>query len=98
AVVITAFFTFHIWLIVKQYTTIEFCEKRSDGDSNFVISPYNIGCYNNLKTVLGNNILLWFVPFCKTIYSYNFIGPNHQGEGLMFEVRNELKANQFKLL
>ena len=41
--VITGFFIFHLWLIGKQYTTIEFCEKRSDGDSNFKTSPYNRG-------------------------------------------------------
>jgi palmitoyltransferase ZDHHC2/15/20 len=34
-VVITAFFVFHMWLIINQYTTIEFCEKKQDGDANF---------------------------------------------------------------
>jgi len=63
--VITAFFFFHLWLISKQYTTIEFCEKRSDGDSMFKISPYNLGICRNFKTILGNNVLLWFFPCCK---------------------------------
>lgn len=65
ALVITAFFIFHLWLITKQYTTIEFCEKRRDGDETFKVSPYNIGCFNNLKNVLGDNVLTWFVPCCK---------------------------------
>lgn len=65
AAVITAFFIFHIWLIIKQYTTIEFCEKKNDGDSGFTISPYNLGVIKNLKIVLGDNIFLWFIPFCK---------------------------------
>jgi palmitoyltransferase ZDHHC2/15/20 len=30
--VITGFFSFHMWLIVKQYTTIEFCEKRTENE------------------------------------------------------------------
>jgi len=28
SLMLTGFLAFHIWLIVKQYTTIEFCEKR----------------------------------------------------------------------
>lgn len=65
ATVITGFFSFHMWLIFKQYTTIEFCEKRTDGDSGFRTSPYNRGFIANLKNVLGDNVLLWFVPFSK---------------------------------
>jgi hypothetical protein len=64
-IVITGFFTFHLWLISKQYTTIEFCEKRSDGDSNFKTSPYNLGFFRNLQNVLGKNVLVWLIPFCK---------------------------------
>lgn len=65
-IVITGFFGFHMWLIVKQYTTIEFCEKRTENEQAFRISPYNRGCFNNFKTVLGNNVLLWLVPCCKS--------------------------------
>jgi palmitoyltransferase ZDHHC2/15/20 len=72
--VITCFLIFHIWLIVKQYTTIEFCEKRTENEATFKISPYNRGCFNNFKTVLGSNVLLWFVPAC----------PNTEGDGLFF--------------
>ena len=64
-IIITGFFSFHMWLIVKQYTTIEFCEKRTENEQAFRVSPYNRGCLNNFKTVLGNNILLWLVPCCK---------------------------------
>lgn len=67
ALVITGFFCFHIWLILKQFTTIEFCEKRSDGDANFKTSPYNVGFCHNLKTVFGHNYLTWLIPFCKAI-------------------------------
>lgn len=66
AVIISCFFFFHVWLILNQYTTIEFCEKKREDDATFRISPYNRGRLNNLKTVLGTNILLWFIPFCKT--------------------------------
>jgi len=30
--IITGFFFFHLWLISKQYTTIEFCEKKGNSD------------------------------------------------------------------
>jgi hypothetical protein len=63
--IITGFFIFHLWLISKQYTTIEFCEKRSDGESNFKTSPYNRGILENLKSVFGPNPLLWLLPCCK---------------------------------
>jgi palmitoyltransferase ZDHHC2/15/20 len=65
ALVIGGFFVFHLWLIGKQYTTIEFCEKRSENDSNFKTSPYNRGPIQNMRNVFGNNILIWLVPFCK---------------------------------
>lgn len=71
ALVLTGFFSFHIWLIWKQYTTIEFCEKRSDGDDNFKTSPYNRGIINNLKSVFGDNVLLWLIPFCKLLQITN---------------------------
>jgi hypothetical protein len=64
-IVITGFFMFHLWLISKQYTTIEFCEKRTDPNSGFAISPYNKGPLQNFKSIMGQNILFWFVPFCK---------------------------------
>jgi len=67
AFVITGFFGFHIWLNTKSYTTIEFCEKRSDGDENYKVSPYNLGLFRNLKSVLGNNFLTWFIPCCKLL-------------------------------
>jgi hypothetical protein len=70
AIVITGFFAFHLWLINKQYTTIEFCEKKSENEAVFRISPYNLGFYRNFKTVLGNNIFLWLVPCSKILLSY----------------------------
>jgi len=30
--IITGFFSFHLWLIKNQYTTIEFCEKRGNDE------------------------------------------------------------------
>ena len=63
--VISGFLIFHFWLISMQYTTIEFCEKRSDNDSNFKTSPYNRGVWANLKSVFGDNIIFWLIPISK---------------------------------
>jgi hypothetical protein len=81
-VLITGFFTFHMYLVWCQYTTIEFCEKRrQDSDKFHKEFPYSLGFCANLRSVLGDNPLLWFVP----------IFPNYKGEGLMFEVNDEFK-------
>lgn len=65
--VIIGFFSFHMYLVLWQFSTIEFCEKRSDGDREEAhkVSPYNRGCLENLKTILGKNPLTWFLPICK---------------------------------
>jgi hypothetical protein len=63
--IITGFFFFHLWLITKQYTTIEYCEKRVEPNSNFATSPYNRGIWKNFRSVFGNNVLFWFLPICK---------------------------------
>ena len=66
ALIISAFFTFHLYLICNQYTTIEFCEKRSEDDNTFhTRKPYNRGFCQNFRTILGYNPFFWFVPFRK---------------------------------
>jgi hypothetical protein len=74
---ISAFFLFHIWLMLKAMTTIEFCEKKmpkkgqetSDADS-----IYDIGCFGNMRNVLGTNPLLWGLPIEADV-----------GNGLVYE-------------
>merc|ERR1719379_1966781 len=60
-VLISAFLTFHIWLMLKAMTTVEFCEK-SLKKQNYNSSIYSMGCYGNACAVLGPNPLLWFFP------------------------------------
>jgi hypothetical protein len=45
--IITAFFFFHLYLIFKQYTTIEFCEKKNTNDLFKGKSPYDLGVIQN---------------------------------------------------
>lgn len=60
-VLVTAFYGFHIWLMFKAMTTIEFCEK-SMKKTGYTTSPYHRGIFGDMQEVLGRNPLLWLVP------------------------------------
>jgi len=67
AVLVTAFFGFHNWLMIKAMTTIEFCEKSlpkkdSEGGRCHEASMYDLGLIGNIRVILGDNVLLWFFP------------------------------------
>merc|ERR1719444_562055 len=66
AVLVTMFFGFHIWLMSRSMTTIEFCEKslpKKEGESRgYESSVYDLGFAGNARAVLGSNALLWFFP------------------------------------
>lgn len=34
-ILVAGFFGFHIYLLLAQYTTIEYCEKKQDGNTAF---------------------------------------------------------------
>merc|ERR1719199_1014737 len=63
---ITAFWIFHIWLMLKAMTTIEFCEKKMPKGGKDAVqdagSLYDLGAFGNIKTTLGANPLMWLVP------------------------------------
>eukprot|EP01071_Lankesteria_metandrocarpae_P013932 Lankesteria_metandrocarpae@DN782_c0_g1_i1.p1 len=73
AFVSTAFLFFHMWLISRDMSTIEFCEK------NFRRSKqpdrYDLGVLTNFRKALGPNFLLWFIPI-----------DNRTGDGIHFEL------------
>lgn len=61
------FFLFHLWLIARNTTTIEFCERMrtasEGGDEPAAGIPrYDLGIYRNFCQVLGSNPLLWLIP------------------------------------
>jgi len=60
-VLVTLFFVFHAWLMLKAMTTIEFCEKQSK-KGGLTAAVYDRGLYGNICAVLGDRPLLWFVP------------------------------------
>merc|ERR1719387_445770 len=63
---ITIFFFFHIWLMLKAMTTIEFCEKKlpKGGADNVTdaVSVYDLGWYGNVRAVLGPSPATWLIP------------------------------------
>jgi len=78
-VLLLLFFVFHSWLMLKATTTIEFCEKtyRHSGCSHrgSTKSIYDRGTMDNMKNVLGSNVLLWLLPTSPP-----------EGDGLSFKI------------
>lgn len=58
---VTSFFLFHIWLMLKAMTTIEYCEKAGKKEK-FSSSRYDRGLFGNVEAVLGDWVLLWLLP------------------------------------
>jgi len=72
AFVLTSFTMFHVWLMAKGFTTIEFFEKRRADESKvtkqgqhirdlYSKSPYDISLYANIVSVLGP-WWTWLIP------------------------------------
>lgn len=59
---VTVFFVFHVWLVLKSMTTIEFCEKANKRGSTYESNIYDKGVYGNLKATLGEYPALWLLP------------------------------------
>lgn len=78
------FLFFHCWLIAKNLTTIEFCERmKDDGESQSETSSrYDIGFFRNIQSVLGENPLLWWLPVG---------GP--MGNGLSFRTAEDMETD-----
>jgi hypothetical protein len=75
AILVSAFWGFHIWLMLRAMSTIEFCEKQMKTSKQSYASIYDRGVYGNIQEVLGLNPLLWFVPVA-----------DYAGDGLQFPI------------
>eukprot|EP00927_Polykrikos_kofoidii_P079238 TRINITY_DN76020_c0_g1_i1.p1 TRINITY_DN76020_c0_g1~~TRINITY_DN76020_c0_g1_i1.p1 ORF type:complete len:481 (-),score=61.81 TRINITY_DN76020_c0_g1_i1:30-1256(-) len=62
AFLLTPFLGFHTWLLAKNITTIEFCERMAAGDTEGWHSAYDVGVFENMRSVLGDSIVTWFIP------------------------------------
>uniref|UniRef100_A0A0G4HGI8 Protein S-acyltransferase n=1 Tax=Chromera velia CCMP2878 TaxID=1169474 RepID=A0A0G4HGI8_9ALVE len=79
--VVGGFALFHTFLIIRNMTTVEFCERRKRGR---LLTPggrsrYDLGFWNNVKAALGDNPMFWLAPYG---------GPS--GDGLSFPTRENL--------
>jgi len=83
------FLTFHIHLLMKGMTTIEFCEKSMSGTphggkSHGAVS-YDLGLWINLKAVFGPNPFLWLLPISPA-----------EGNGIAFNTERSLKKASYR--
>jgi len=64
-ITLATFMSFHVWLMLRGMTTIEFCEKtvtQNAGVMHKTGANYDRGFRNNIEAVLGSNPLLWLLP------------------------------------
>jgi len=57
---LTPFTLFHVWLLARNMTTIEYFEKIAADEAP--MSLYDIGTFQNFQAVLGSNPLQWILP------------------------------------
>jgi hypothetical protein len=69
SILITGFLIFHIYLIYNGFTTIEFCEKKMEGNMKYRKSPFNQGPKKNFNTVFGSFPLNLLLPIDSNILS-----------------------------
>jgi hypothetical protein len=60
SLILTPFTAFHIWLVTKNKTTLEYCERANPSIS------YDFGIIHNFCQVFGYNPLFWFIPLQTT--------------------------------
>ena len=60
------------YLVMSNQTVIEKADRDRFGTAKF--NFYDKGKYHNFKSVFGDNILFWFLPF----------SPNYKGKGIIF--------------
>ena len=87
-------------MIIVNKTTIEYKEKTNIINSN---SKYNLGIFKNLQEVLGQNILLWMIPYTQynqlngyrydinTEYNYDYF--NKKEESMNFYTSQNSQSN-----
>ena len=79
------FWGFHTYLLAFNYTTIEFLEKRGCNPPPDHVNRYDVGVWGNITSVLGQNILVWLLPFRILC----------EGDGLAY--KRKLRAHPLRL-
>lgn len=86
SVALGGFVTFHTYLLLSNYSTIELVEKKGAVRGNTYIHPWDNGRERNIKDCLGEHTWLWMIPAR--------IGM--RGNGCRFKASDSYKANQEK--
>ena len=80
AIGLLGFWGFHTYLLVNNFTTIEFLEKRGcNPPPGHPPNRYDLGYYGNVASVLGDNPLVWLLPMRVLC----------EGDGLSFQLNPE---------
>ncbi|KAL8451944.1 hypothetical protein Emed_001679 [Eimeria media] len=83
AVVLLLFGSFHLYLLTKGMTTIEFCEKRfRRTDVQPPPDLWNLGFWRNFNEAFGYNPFLWFMPIDNRVGDGKHFVPSQPGLNL----------------
>ena len=92
-IIMTFFWAFHYRLILTNYTTLEYWEKKREKESTWQVSPFNqMSFTRNLKSRLGHdNWLKIMLPFPPNLQSNgtSFIIGEYADTDLMLDVSEE---------
>ena len=61
-VALLSFLGLHLWMITRNYSTIEYCEKKRHNAVQYQQSPFDKGCFHNWQNALGQRYCLWLLP------------------------------------
>jgi palmitoyltransferase len=82
-VALGGFVTFHTYLLIQNFTTIELVEKKgSPARGKSYVHPWDRGATENIKESLGEHPLLWMIP----------TRINMRGNGVRFMASDEYRA------
>ena len=84
AIGLLGFWGFHTYLLLGNFTTIEFLEKRGcNPPPDHPPNRYDLGAYGNVCSVLGELPLVWLLPSRVTC----------EGDGLSFNLNPDYIPN-----
>jgi palmitoyltransferase len=65
-ITLMVFFSFHIWLMWRDYTTIEYSEKSRRAGGVLTPSIFRSSLYKTLQDNLGSNPAIWLLPISNS--------------------------------
>jgi len=84
-VALGGFVTFHTYLLVQNFTTIELVEKKgSPARGKQYVHPWDLGMTANIEECLGKSMWLWMIPTRLTM----------RGNGVRFRASREYLLDQ----